>query len=147
MGVDLQSKVLEGVAVPNRPARVGLRHADNTRVLAGGVVLDDTLANARNVQESVEQVRCPVEVSGTVGDIVAKTTQALERTAELIRQIADHGLGGSVRAAPVSSPTYPWSVNQSTQIELRRTYLPDRSCHRCCRSGRERRPCHHPQSW
>lgn len=84
MSIDLERKVLERVAVPDRPAGVGLCHFDDSRVLSVGVVLDSALAYAGDVQQTVQQVGRPVEVCRAVGDVVAEHTHALERTAELV---------------------------------------------------------------
>jgi len=110
VGVDLKSKVLESVAVPHRPGRVGLSHADDTRILARGVVLDDALADLGDVEETVEKIGCPVEVGRTVGDVVTEHAHALQRAAELVRQVADDGLGGCVFTTPVTGPSCSKSV-------------------------------------
>jgi Glu-tRNA(Gln) amidotransferase subunit E-like FAD-binding protein len=105
LGVDLKGEVLEGIAVPHSVRRVGLGQADYTRVLSlGAVVLNDTLADLGNVQKTVKEVRSPVKVGGTVGDVVAEHAHALERTADLVRQVADDSLRGSIDTSPVASP-------------------------------------------
>lgn len=84
VSIYLERKVLERVAVPDRPARVRLCHFDDARVLSVGVVLDGALAYAGDVEQTVKQVGCPVEVCGAVGDVVPEHAHALERAAELV---------------------------------------------------------------
>lgn len=55
MGIRLQRKVLQRIAVSNGLLWRGLSELENLWVFAG-VVLDDTLANLGNVQKSVEKI-------------------------------------------------------------------------------------------
>lgn len=84
MSVYLESEVLEGVAVLDRPGGVRLCQLENTRVLAHAVVLNGTLANLGHVEETVQEISRPVEVGRSVGDSPAVAAHALERTAELV---------------------------------------------------------------
>ena len=111
VGIDFKSKVLEGVAVPYSIGRVVLRKRHDTRVLAlVTVVLNNTFTDLGHVEQTVEEIRSPVEVGGTVGDVVAKHAHALEGLAELVREVTDDSLGCSVGTAPVASPAYKMLV-------------------------------------
>jgi hypothetical protein len=96
MSVDLEGEVLEGVAVLDRVGRVGLGQVKDTWVLADAVVLDVTLANCRHVEKTVEKIRRPVEVGGTVRDVPAEAAHSLERATELVGQVTDDSLTGGV---------------------------------------------------
>jgi hypothetical protein len=79
MGVSLKSKVLKSVAVPCSVSGVVLRERDDSRVLLFllvVVVLDDTLTDLRDVENTVEEIRRPEGVGGTVGDIVSEHAHA-----------------------------------------------------------------------
>lgn len=92
VGINLESEVLKGIAVPRGPSSVILGQADDAGVLALAVVLYDTLTNLGNVEQTMEKVRSPVEVGGTVRNVVAEHAHTLEGAAELVRQVADDGL-------------------------------------------------------
>jgi hypothetical protein len=105
VSVDLESEVLEGIAVANGLSRVGFSKLKNTGVfVCAAVVLHDTLTNLGDVEKAVEEVRGPVKVSSAVGDVVAEHAHALEGTTDLIGEVADYGLRGGVGSSPVASP-------------------------------------------
>jgi hypothetical protein len=90
VSIDLESKVLERIAVADGPCGVCLGKLEDTRVFGGrAVVLDNTLANLGDVEEAMEKVRCPVGICGTVRDVVAKHAHAIQRLADLVGQVTD----------------------------------------------------------
>lgn len=110
MGVDLEGKVLDRVAVPDGICRVLFRKLKGIgEVLA--VVLQDTLTDLGDVQQTVHQIGSPVAVGLAVGDVVAEHAETLEWLAGLVRKIANHSLGTRVRTAPVASPACSTSVS------------------------------------
>jgi hypothetical protein len=105
VSVDLESKVLERVAVSDGPCGVCLGKLEDTRVFGGrAVVLDNTLADLGDVKEAMEKVRCPVGVCGTVRDVVAKHAQAIQRLTDLVGQVTDDSFRGCILSTPVASP-------------------------------------------
>jgi hypothetical protein len=118
VSVHFERKVLQCVAVSYRVCGIGLGQIEDTWVLAlSAVVLDNTLANLGHMEQAVKKVRCPVEICGAVRDVVAEHAHSLERTANFIRQIANHSLRGAVGPAPVTGPSYSKStcVRQGAQ--------------------------------
>jgi hypothetical protein len=105
VSVDLESKVLERIAVPDGPCGVCLGKLEDTRVFGGrAVVLDNTLANLGDVKKAMEEVRCPVGVCGTVRDVVAKHAQAIQRLTDLVGQVTNDSFRGCILSTPVASP-------------------------------------------
>jgi tRNA U54 and U55 pseudouridine synthase Pus10 len=111
VSVDLESKVLERVAVSDGPCGVCLGKLEDTRVFGGrAVVLDNTLADLGDVKEAMEKVRCPVGVCGTVRDVVAKHAQAIQRLTDLVGQVTDDSFRGCILSTPVASPAFLTAV-------------------------------------
>lgn len=67
-------------------------------------VLDDTAADVGQVEDTVDQVRSPVEVESASGHGPAIHAQAINGAAVVERQRADVGLLSRVPAAPVARP-------------------------------------------
>lgn len=124
MSIDLESKVLQGVAVADGKSGILCGHLDDTRVLGlVAVVLNDALADLGDVKKSVEEVRCPVEVCGTVGNIIAEHAQSAQRTADLVGEIADDSLGGGIGSTPVTGPSYLLSASERWVMSNIYTFL------------------------
>lgn len=105
MGVHLESKVLQRIAVSDRICRVFLCEGENTRVLAlVSVVLDNALADLGNVQQTVQQIGSPVGVCSAVCNVVAEHAETLQRLADFVGEVANHRLRCRVCSAPVASP-------------------------------------------
>jgi hypothetical protein len=62
----------------------------------------------RKVENTVEEIRSPEGVGGTVGDIISEHAHGRKRSTDLVGQVADDSLGGCVGAAPVTSPACCW---------------------------------------
>lgn len=95
MSISFKSKVLDSVAVSYGKSGIVLGQIDNTRVLFSlfaYVVLHDTFANGWNVEETMDEVRSPEVVSGTVCDIVAVHAHGFKGLPNLVRQVTDDRL-------------------------------------------------------
>lgn len=105
IGISLESKVLERIAVPHRLLGVILGKLETLVVLAS-IVLYNTLTDLGDMKKTVEEIRGPVEICGTVGDVITEAAHALERLAGLVRQRADDSLSCGVLSTPVTGPAY-----------------------------------------
>lgn len=73
-------------------------------VVVLSVVVNDALADLRDVKDTVEQISGPVGVELGVGDSVAQTTDGGKGLADVEGEVTDDSLGGGVVAAPVTGP-------------------------------------------
>lgn len=105
VGVDVNGKVLESVAVDGALLGVGLGESHDVGVVLGEVV-DDLLADGGDMKNTVQQIGGPVSVELGGGDGVATVADRIEILADLEREAADDSFGGSVVTSPVASPLY-----------------------------------------
>lgn len=103
VGVDVNGKELEGVAVDDALGGVLLGEGRDLSVGRGEVV-DNLLADGGNVEDAVHQVSGPVCVELGSGDGVAPVADLVEVAADLEGERADDGLSGGVVTSPVASP-------------------------------------------
>lgn len=105
VGPGVDGKVLQDVAVVL--AQLGLLLGLLERIIVTiDIVVDDALADGRDVEDAVEQVSGPEGVELGAGDSVAKTAHGVKATANLEGEITDDGLGGGIGSTPVASPAY-----------------------------------------
>lgn len=103
VGVNVNGEILKSITVDDALGRVSLGEFDGLGVVFGEVV-DDTLADGRNVEDAVEEISGPEGVELGLGDGVAETADGVEAAADLEGARADDGLGGGVVTSPVASP-------------------------------------------
>lgn len=105
VGVNVNGEVLKSITVDDALGRVGLGEFDGVGVVFGEVV-DDILADGRDVEDAVEEISGPEGVELGLSDGVAETADGVEAAADLEGARADDGLGGGVVTSPVASPFY-----------------------------------------
>ena len=101
--IDVNGKVLQAVGVAHSlcGVRLGQRQTVIVRV---GEVVNDTMADALEMEDAVDKVGCPVLVERAVRDGVTQTAKSVEGVASGVGQGADDRLIGGVGPTPVTSP-------------------------------------------
>jgi hypothetical protein len=115
VSVNVNGEVLKSVAVDNALGRVGLGEFESFGVVLGEVV-DDALADGRDVEDAVQEIGGPECVELGLGDGVAETADGVEVATDLEGERADDGFSGGVVTSPVASPF--WNRQFTIHIEL-----------------------------
>lgn len=103
VGPNVERKVSQAGAVAN--GLLGALHGElEALIIRVGVVAYDALAHLVRVEKTVNQVTSEVESCGVRGDVVAVAAHSRQRHLDRVGKLADHGLIGTVLAAPVASP-------------------------------------------
>lgn len=126
--VQIQRKVLQGVLVRDRCARIGLGEVETVGVRVG-VMVDLFVNKVRHVESAMHEIGTKV-LGGIVGsELEPEGAELFEGSTGLVGEIADDGFGGGVVASPVSVPigelTVPiWVIASQKRIPLLTLHSP-----------------------
>ena len=108
-------EVLQAVSVVRRIGGVVTSQLEAVGVIIG-VVLDPSETNARQVEESVHQVRGEVVAGRRVDDAVSERTELLVVLSVDVREVTDDSLLGGVLSTPVAPPSILDTVWKTSSI-------------------------------